>query len=263
MRPALEIASYQLRDALRGRWAPLYAAAFFLLTDSLYRFSPDPEKVTLSLVNITMFVVPLISVIFGSLYFYNSRDFIELTLTQPVGRRSVFCGLFFGLTGALGLAYVVGAVAPFIIHMGGVDGFSGTLGVLLLTGISLTLIFVALAFLVASLTEDRGKGLGVTLLCWLWFALIYDGLLLLGSFLLYKYPLEKAVIGMILLNPIDLARILMIMQLDISALMGYTGAVINRFFGSSLGFSLCLSCLALWVVAPTALALRRFRRVDF
>jgi hypothetical protein len=37
------------------------------------------------------------------------------------------------------------------------------------------------------------------------------------------------------LNPIDLGRILFLMKFDIAALMGYTGAVFQRFFGSGLG----------------------------
>ena len=263
MMATAQIAAFQLRDAIKGRWAIIYGLAFFLLTDSLFRFSPDPEKVTLSLINITMFVTPLVSSVFGAIYFYNSRDFIELTLTQPVARRSVFSGLYFGLAGALSIAFIAGAIAPFAIHATSVSGYAGMLATLLITGIALTLIFVALSFFIACRTDDRGKGLGLTLLTWLWFALLYDGLLLLGAFVFYKYPLEKPVIALIMLNPIDLARILLVMQLDISALMGYTGAVILNFFGSAQGYLICFTALLLWIAVPAFLALRRFQRVDW
>lgn len=54
--------------------------------------------------------------------------------------------------------------------------------------------------------------------------------------LLTDYPLEKATLTLVLLNPVDLGRILMLMQLDISALMGYTGAFFQQFFPAALVF---------------------------
>ncbi len=39
-------------------------------------------------------------------------------------------------------------------------------------------------------------------------------------------------VGLSALNPIDLSRILILLQLDVSAMMGYTGAVFKDFFGT-------------------------------
>jgi Cu-processing system permease protein len=66
-----------------------------------------------------------------------------------------------------------------------------------------------------------------------------------------------------LLNPIDLGRVLVLLDLDLSAMMGYTGAVFRRFFGGTLGAGVALGALALWVAAPLGLAARGFRRKDF
>ena len=76
------------------------------------------------------------------------------------------------------------------------------------------------------------------------------------------YPLEKVTLGLISLNPIDLARIIMILKLDISALMGYTGAFYKEFFGSSTGFIYSISILLLWITLPILLALRIFKKKD-
>jgi Cu-processing system permease protein len=70
-------------------------------------------------------------------------------------------------------------------------------------------------------------------------------------------------IALMLLNPVDLARVLLLMQLDVAALMGYTGAVFQRFFGSDIGTAVVMTALATWVAAPVLLGLRAFNRRDF
>jgi Cu-processing system permease protein len=71
------------------------------------------------------------------------------------------------------------------------------------------------------------------------------------------------VLAMSVLNPIDLARTLVMLQFDVAALMGYTGAVFEKFFGTAFGISVAASALVFWLVAPFALAQRVFIRKDF
>ena len=257
------IAGYEFRNVIRSKWAVAYAVFFFLLTDALFRFSGDSSRVILSLVSVTLLLAPLVSILFGSMSFYNGREFIELTLTQPVSRKSVFAGMYLGLSSALALGFIVGLIVPFLIHGSGSEGFWPLLLTLLVSGVALTCIFVGLAFLLALLNEDRGKGLGKTILLWLWFTALYDGLILLIIVVFSKYPLEKAVLALTALNPIDLARTLLLLQLDISALMGYTGAVYENFFGSIQGALICWSAILVWVAGPLLFGLRRFNTKDF
>ena len=65
------------------------------------------------------------------------------------------------------------------------------------------------------------------------------------------------------LNPIDLGRILFLMKFDIAALMGYTGAVFQRFFGSELGVIISVFCLLVWIIVPFFLSSRFFKKKDF
>jgi len=64
------------------------------------------------------------------------------------------------------------------------------------------------------------------------------------------------------LNPIDLSRIQILLQMDISALMGYTGAVFREFFGNGLGITISFVGLIIWVVVPLVSSLKRFNRSD-
>ena len=98
---------------------------------------------------------------------------------------------------------------------------------------------------------------------WIYFSLVYDGLVLYIIYSFADYPLEKATLALVMLNPVDLGRILMLMQLDISALMGYTGAFFQQFFSSGSGIFIATFALLIWMLVPNYLATRIFRKRDF
>ncbi|HMX40142.1 MAG TPA: ABC transporter permease, partial [Saprospiraceae bacterium] len=106
------------------------------------------------------------------------------------------------------------------------------------------------------------KGIGVALLLWFYFALLYDALVLLLMFAFADYPLEKAMLAVVALNPIDLSRVLVLLQMDISALMGYTGALFREFLGTATGIAFAAGVLLLWIFVPIGLAMRVFRKKD-
>lgn len=239
----------------------IYALFFLALTDGLFRFGGSEAKVVLSLMNVVLFIIPLVSVVFGTLYLYNAREFVQLLLSQPIGRRSLFTGLSLGLAIPLSVGFVAGVGAPFAVHTSGT--LTGPFLILLLAGVALTFIFTSLAFWLSTINEDRARGFGVAILSWLIFAIIYDGIVLFVTYAFADYPLEKPMIALSLLNPIDLARILLLLEFDISALMGYTGAVFNRFFGSSVGMIASFSFLLIWATLPFVLGRRSFLRKDF
>jgi Cu-processing system permease protein len=267
VRPGLSVIAkvtrYQIRDVVRSRWLAAYTLFFATATWALLQFDGGSDRALLSLLNVVLFVIPLVTIVFGTIYLYNAREFIELLLAQPVRRRHLFAGLYLGLTLPLSVGFVVGIVAPFLFTPGAAASARGNLVVLTLVGVALTAIFTALAALIAIRTDDRLRGLGAAIGVWLFTALVYDGLVLLGVALLADYPLEKPVLALTLANPIDLARIIVILRFDVSALMGYTGAVFQSFFGGALGIAIAALALAAWLAVPLALGARAFRRKDF
>ena len=252
------IIKYVFYDLLRTRFILLYTLLLLGSTIVLFQFDSDPGKIILSLLNIVLMVVPLVSVVFTTIHFFNSYEFIELMLAQPVNRRVIFLSEYAALALSLCVAYTIGVGIPMVIFGGA--GSGGT--ALLLSGLMLTLVFVSLAFLASVLTRDKAKAIGLALLFWFYFSLIYDGLLLWIVFSFSDYPLEKVTLALVALNPIDLARIIMLLQLDISALMGYTGAFYKNFFGSHWGTLFSAGVLLLWTGIPLALGLRIFSKKD-
>lgn len=257
------IAKYQLQDMVRNRWVLFYGLFFLGVTDALFRFGGSGDRVVLSLMNVVLVMIPLVSVVLGAMYLYGARESVELLLAQPIRRPTLFRGLFAGLALPLCGAFVGGVALPFAWHGGAAGGHAGALGLLLATGVLLTLVFVSLAFAVALRHEDRLRGLGVALAMWMFFAVAWNAVVLLAIQLFADYPLERAVIAASLLNPVDLGRILLLLNLDVSAMMGFTGAVFQRFFGSGTGMAVTLGALVLWVAVPFLAGQRAFVRKNF
>ena len=253
----IKIAKYVLYDIVRNRFILLYTLFLLVVTLSMFSLDSDAGKSTLSLLNIILLVVPLVSVIFTTIHFFNSYEFIELLLSQPVNRKTIFFAEFFSVALALSCALLVGVALPVFIF-----NFNGSTVYLILAGLLLTFVFVALAFGASVSTRDKAKGIGLSLLFWFYFTLIYDGFVLYVIYSFSDYPLEKITLLLVSLNPIDLARIVILLKLDISALMGYTGAFYKNFFGSGLGIAYSFLFLVLWTVVPLLLAMRKFAKKD-
>ncbi len=259
---ALRIATYELRNVARSRWLLAYVLFFTLATDALLRFGGGGGRALLSLASVVLFVTPLVGLVFGTTYLHDAREFTELLLAQPVGRGRLFAGLYLGLAVPLAAAVAVGISLPFAWHGTEDSAQRATLVVLAACAVALTLAFVALAFLVAVRADDRVRGLGVAVGLWLLLSLLYDGVVLVGVALLADYPIERPALALMLANPIDLARVLLLLRFDTGALQGYTGAVFTQFFGGA-GAAVAAAALLLWVLVPVAFGLRAFRRKDF
>ena len=260
------LVAWQARNVLRSRWLAGYALFFVLATDGLLRFgSSDPSRALLSLANVVLFVVPLVGLVFGTTWLHDAREFTELLLAQPVRRGQLFAGLSLGLGLPLAAAFAVGIALPFAWHGFGEqpEAARTTLAVLVGCGAGLTAIFVALAFLIATRADDKVRALGTAVGVWLVLALVYDGLVLVLVAMLADWPLERPLLGLMLANPIDVTRVLLLLRFDAGAVMGYTGAVFARVFQGPAGLVVAGTALVAWAAVPAALGLRAFRRKDF
>ncbi|AWL09665.1 ABC transporter permease subunit [Aquirufa nivalisilvae] len=252
-----KIYKHVIADIIRNRIVIFYTLILLLASLSVFSLEDTSSKGLLSMLNIILMIVPLVCLIFSTIYMYNSSEFIELLLSQPLKRNTIWWSLFIGLITALGLAFFVGAGVVILIFE---PSFLGLM--LVICGLLLTFIFTAIALLAAVLTKDKAKGIGLSIILWLFYAIIFDGIVLFMLFQWADYPIEKFMIVISMLNPIDLARILILMQMDVSALMGYTGAIFKDFFGTTGGIIISFGTLMLWVIIPFACSLRYFKKKD-
>ena len=244
-------------DILKNKIIVAYTLILAILSWSSFGLEDNSAKGLLTILNIILFTVPLVSILFFTIYLYNSAEFIELLLSQPIKRKKIWLSLFLGLSLSMVLAFFIGAGIPLLINAPDSVGI-----MMLIIGSLITLVFVALAFLSSILTRDKAKGIGIAIMGWLYFALLFDGLILYLLFQLSDYPIEKAMIVVTAFSPIDLARIQILLHLDVSAMMGYTGAIFKDFFGTSVGLLISFLLLCLWVIVPFFISLFKFKNKD-
>ena len=252
-----KLLKYVILDIVQNKIVLVYTLLLLIISLSVFNLENNTAKGLLSLLNIILIIVPLICIIFSTIYIYNSSEFIELLVSQPLKRRTIWLSLFSGLSLSLCLAFFIGAGIPILLYNADATGF-----MMIAMGLFLTVVFVSIAMLAAGLTRDKAKGIGLSILLWLYFSLIFDALVLFFLFQFQDYPLEKIMIAFSFLNPIDLGRIQILLQMDISALMGYTGAVFREFFGNSTGIILSFSGLIIWIIFPLIISLKKFKRND-
>lgn len=234
-----------------------YTLFLLVLSLSIFNLEDSSAKGILSLLNIVLIIVPMVSILFAAIYVYNSSEFLELLVSQPLKRKTIWLSMFTGLAFSSVLSFFIGIGIPVLLYE-----FSATGIILIISGILLTIIFVAIAMLAAVKIRDKARGIGAVILLWLYFSLLFDGLVLFILFQFADYPLEKAMVAVTAFNPIDLSRIMVLLKMDVSAMMGYTGAVFKDFFGTAAGTVTSFVVLLLWIVLPAWFSVRKFNRKD-
>lgn len=259
----IKLLKYTVLDLLRSRWSYVYLCFYLLLAAVLLFLNSDLSKALITLMNVIVILTPLIGTLFGIMYYYNSMEFTGLLLSQPVRRSTIFLGQYLGITLSLSTSLLLGLGIPFIAY--GLFGSNVFLDFLMLvtSGTFLTFIFCGMSILIGLANTNKIKGFGYAILLWLFFAVMYDGIVLMLLVYFDDYPIEFFALTASLTNPIDLSRILVLLKLEVSALLGYTGATFQRFFGTGLGIFTALMVNVVWVLLPVLGILYKVRKKDF
>jgi Cu-processing system permease protein len=252
-----KLTKFVIQDLLRNWIVLLYMAFLMLAGFGFFMLEGQVDKAMLGILNLVLLLVPMVTIIFSTIYYYNMYEFIVLLLAQPLKRRTVLGSIFLGLSISFGLALLIGLGLPLLLMHPSAVSF-----ILLLVSLMLTLVFIALALLGGIWARDKARGMGISLLLWVYFVLIFDGIILMLMYNFSDYPIERGVLFITFLNPVDLGRILVLMQTEAAALMGYSGAIFNKFFNEWWGILGSLVVLVLWALAPVGLSFRMFRHKD-
>lgn len=267
------VAREEYRHALETRWLFAFTALFALLVLGLSYFGLAQgrevgfqgfARVTLSLMNLVLIVVPLTGLMLGVTSIAGCGESLALLLAQPVSRGEVLAGKFLGLAAALGVAQALGFGGGGVVVAlnGGTDQVPGFV---VLTALSLTLgwITLAAAICIAALWPDRLRAMSAALLLWLLMVIAYDLVVLGVTALLSGVPLQSVLFPALIVNPVDLVRVLTTLAVGSGALFGPTSAVLMRMFGTTGGVALGLAALLIEGLVPLVVAARVFRRRDW
>lgn len=267
------IAAHELRAASRGRMVPVFAALFTLLTLSIALAGLAASgqlmvqgftRTAVSLLSLSVYLLPLLGVILGASAFGGEDGGTELLLAQPVDRGQVILGRFLGLAASLVLVAGIGfGVTGLLISLR--MGLSGGAGYLLIalgtTGVGLA--WLGMGILLGVLARRRGTAVGYALGLWFLAAVVYD-LACIGVLQVAGTGQPGPwLLALLALNPIDGIRTLGLLRLGADVLLGPTGASLQRLMGEGGGAVWVLGSLGLWLVGPLSIAVACYRRRDF
>ena len=259
--PILVIARFEFFEHFRNRWVLLYGTSFLLLANLvIYLGGANPLQASGSLLSLVLLLVPIFSLIFGSISFTESLSFMELMIAQPILRRQIYIGKFLGLSFSLSVAFLLGMGIAMLMGVNVHDYGLLAFGMLLILGIFLSFIFVSIAFLIANLSKRKEIVFGLVLVVWFYFFILHDLIMFSLVVSFGDYPLEALILIMSSINPIDLSRVLLALQMDLSSIMGASGKLINQFFGNLWGIAIGAILLSSWAIVPLLLGMRIFNR---
>ena len=257
----------------RNRWVVSFAVlfagltlaiAYFGMVTSGYAGFQDFTRTAASLANAGGFLIPLFALILGVFSFIAHPEYLELLVTQPVSRSRILVGRYLGLSltvlGAAALGF--GLPGAMIAVAAGTEGALRYLAVIAYLSL-LAVAFTGIALLVTLLARRRQIALGAALGVWIFFELAY-GVLMLGS-TLYLSPsvLKTTLLVGLLGNPVDLARVLSLLQVGGPHLFGPAGATLVKLTGSvGVATAVGLTGLVLWILVPLLAAVQIFKRQD-
>jgi len=269
MHAVLVMGRYELHEAIRNRWLLAYGALFAVLALGLSLVGLSTigavglegyGRTTASLINLCLLLVPLVALLLGSTGISGDRESgaLELFLAQPIDRSELLVGRFVGSLAAIGLATVTGFGLAGVL-VGLATGANGGLQYLAFLGIALALAAVYLAIGIATSVVARSRIKATAVARVIWFiSVVFFDLVLIGAGAVAGAG-TRLLAALLLLNPVDIARVLALLLLDSSLeMLGPVGGFLVTRFGSGGATGLLIGALAVWTVAPVLVAIAVF-----
>jgi Cu-processing system permease protein len=274
MNPIFRIAQQEISVQSRNHWLHMFIIVFMLLLVGIaylglrvmgYTGTQDFTRTAASLLNVVLYIVPLLALVLGALGFSADEGTQELLFSLPLPRRTIFWGKFLGLFGALVVpmltAFILAGVFIFLqVGSHGLGQYLGFMGVAMV----LALLFLNLAGLLSVLFPRKLTTFAVSLCLWFFMVILYDLGVIATTLFLPDYAGERFVVGAVFLNPIDLLRIAALMLLGGTEFFGQAGATFIHVWGTDIAAAAVMAMsVLLWFIMPQLAILRKLDKLDF
>lgn len=267
------IAKQELIINIRNKWTLIFAIVFGALVVSISYFGMRAEgfsgmqnftRTSASILNLVLYLVPLVALIMGTLSFTGDKGATELLFSQPVLRSEVQLGKLLGVFWSMALSTLSGFVlaGAVVVVENGVAGLA-RYALFVSLSLVLSLVFLCLAVLTATINQRKAKTFGMSLFLWFFFVLFYDLLALGGTLLLNGKSANVFLFLSLFGNPVDMVRVAGLIILDSVTIFGAAGAALLRFLGGKMSSVLLLLVgLMFWIVLPLWLSQKLLNRQD-
>lgn len=260
----LTIAQQEVRIGIRNRWVLLATLilAVFSLALALLGSAPSGtlgiDRLTItvaSLASLSVYLVPLIALLlaFDAVCGEIERGTLLMTFSCPISRTEFLFGKAVGHAFVLTIALVAGyGLTALVLLASGTGSLSGLTDFarLIATSVLLGICFLALGYVLSSLTRQSGTAAALAIAAWLLLVVLYD-LALLGALVANPSGIFASQVFpyAVLLNPADAFRLFNLAALGASDLVGGMAGV-----AETLPFDPAFALVSLVVFAGAALA---------
>lgn len=260
----------QLTLIFRSKWLMSFGSLFVLLAFSVTYFSQTGvsgfdgfNRMTASLLNLNLLLVPLISLLMGSIFLAGEKEDsgLLLLLTYPVSTRAVLIGKYFGLLislwTVLTCGYGVSLLSMYVISSE--VSLIAILKFYLLSSL-LAAIFISISILIGIRSKTRFQALGISLVVWAISVLLYEFILMGISLVLSSQSILTMLSISIFLNPVEIIRVWSILALDGSSVFGPSLYDLTVWANSWWGMLLFIFSSLLWIVLPIGISSALIKR---
>ncbi len=275
-RAVYSIAKKEFLDNWRNKWIIAMAAIFLVLTlvisyagSSLGGGSgwQDIGGTIAGMMSIVTFLIPIIGLMLGYAAIVGEKESgsLQLLLSYPVHRYEVLLGKFVGLSAVLAVASLIGfGVSGLVIGLN-VSGMQwGQYGVFIGGSFLVGFAYIALALCFSAVLQKRSTALGVSVLLWFLFAIIWDTILMValvatdnirfsstGAFTTPGWYQVAA-----LVNPVTAYQTLV--AINIEAVSANIPGELPWFYSTPVALAVLLT----WIAVPLLAGYAIFRRKD-
>lgn len=267
----VKIARQELKVISRSKWVFSFTILYTVLAITIVLFGGSAEqagfngfnRMAASLLNLSLFLVPLLTLLIGSTSLAGDKEDGSLTLlfTYPLRHSTILIGKF------IGLLITLLAVVTFGYGTAGIILFITKAGVslnffLLFYGFTMLLmvLFLGLAMLVGVVSGTRFQALGLSLIVWAITVLFYE-FVVMG---LAMFISKQAILGMftfsILLNPVELVRVWTIISMESGTVFGPHLYGLTIWSEGMIGQITFAITAILWVVIPLIISNSMLKR---
>ncbi|MBE1555907.1 ABC transporter permease [Sporosarcina limicola] len=268
------IAKQEFKLALRSRWLILMAVLFTLLSVILLFFGGQPvvdgfdgfTRQTASLLNLSLFLMPLLTLLVGGMLIAGEKEDGQLVLymTYPITERAIIFGKYIGIGLSLLTVLFIGyGTSTIILLFFGTVQWSITILFFLISAL-LILLFLSIALSIGFFVSGRLQALGMGLLFWAFFVLLYEFIVMALSMVISAKSVLLLLTISVFLNPVELIRVFTILFLGSGTVFGPSIYDFTIWASSWVGATMFGVTALVWILCPLGIAhwiLRGGRRI--
>lgn len=260
------VAALELRSARRSRWLRATVGSWLILGAVLAWSATPPhlafwngwDRTALGLLPVLLLFLPLTAVLFTVYATTGDPGALELMSAQPVEPRELLGGKLLAAWSLTCLGWLAGVAGAAVVASGrGAGGNPLPLVLVAGAGLLLAASLVAVGGWIAAGSRGRLAALGGSIGVWAALVFLYDSILIGVAAWLAGPAASLALAALLVLNPIDAARLASLAGAGLYEGLGPTGLVLAR--AGTLGAVAPWVVPALWTGLFLALAMRRWR----